>query len=149
MYARAGAGPPLIVTLPKNVVTPCGIDSLLRHADAADGAAGTDDAQRGHGRLLEADALEDGVSAESVRQLAHALDRFVAALAHDVRRAEVLRERDARGMTAEQDHLLGAEAPRRDHAAQADGAVPDDGGGLPGCDLRRTAPRGGRSPSRR
>ena len=47
MYARAGAGPPLIVTLSEERRVPAGIDLVLRNADAADGAAGADDAERG------------------------------------------------------------------------------------------------------
>jgi hypothetical protein len=39
-------------------------------------------------------------------------------------------------MAAEDDDLLSAEAPRGDHAAQADGAVTDDGDGLSSGDLR-------------
>ena len=38
-------------------------------------------------------------------------------------------------MVAEEDDLLGAEAPRRDHAAQADRAVADDGDRLAGPDV--------------
>src|SRR5205085_803737 len=74
--------------------------------------------------------LEHGVSAEAVGELAYALDGLVASLADDVRRAELLRNRDAVGMTAQEDDSLGAEAPGGDHAAQADGTVADDGHGL-------------------
>ena len=99
-------------------------------------------------RLLEADALEDGVDAEAAGELAHALDGLVAALADDVRRAELARERDPVGVTAEDDDLLGAEPRGGDHAAQADRAVADDGHGLAGSDLGARRPRGGPSPSR-
>src|SRR5437870_6104311 len=57
---------------------------LLGKADAADGAARTDDTESGDGRLLVADALEHGMGAEAVRKLADALDCFVASLADDV-----------------------------------------------------------------
>jgi hypothetical protein len=76
------------------------------------------------------------VHAEAVGDLTHALDRLLASLAHDLRCAEFFRECDAVGMAPQDDDLLGAEAPGGDHAAQADGAVPDDGHRLPGTDLR-------------
>src|SRR5207245_7023047 len=82
---------------------------LLRNADAADRAAGAGDAERRDRRLLVADTLEDGVGAEAAGELAHTLDCFVAALADDVGCAEVLCERDAVGVPAEDDDLLGAE----------------------------------------
>ena len=81
-----------------------------------------------------ADALEDGVGAEAVGQLEHALDRLVAPLAHDVGRAELLCDGDPIGMTAEEDDLLRAESTGRDHSAQAHCAVADDGNGLAGTD---------------
>ena len=81
-----------------------------------------------------ADAFEHGVGAEAAGELAHALDRLVAALADDVGRAELPRERDPVGVAAEQDDLLGAEALRGDHAAEADRAVADDRRGLAGAD---------------
>ena len=68
--------------------------------------------------------------AEAVGQLAYALDCLVAALADDVRCAELLSERDPIWMAAEENDLLGPEASGGDHAAQADGAVANDGGGL-------------------
>src|SRR5205085_8406335 len=82
------------------------------------------------------DALEDRVDAEAAGELVHAFDRLVAALADDVRRAELLRERGPVRMPAEDDDVLGAQAPRGDHPAQADGPVADDGRGLPGYDPR-------------
>ena len=147
MYARAGAGPPLIVTLSKNVAR-LGDRLLLRDADAPDGAPGADDCSAVTIDCL-ADALEHRVGAEAAGQLAHALDRLVAALADDVGRAELARERDAVGMAAEDDDLLGAEPPRGDHAAEPDGAVADDGRRLAGPDAGARAPHGGRSTSRR
>jgi hypothetical protein len=86
-------------------------------------------------RLLVADALEDRVGAEAACELPDALDRFLAPLAHDVGRAERLRERDPVGMTAEDDDLLRAEASGGDHAAEPDGAVADDRDGPAGTDL--------------
>ena len=57
-------------------------------------------------------------------------------------------ERDPVGVAAEEDDLLGAEPLGGDHAAQADGAVADDGHRLAGADPGGERPRGGRSPSR-
>ena len=72
-----------------------------------------------------------------LRQLANALDRLVAALAHDVGGAELLAERDPVGVLPQQDDPLGPEPLRGDHTAQAYGAVADDRDGLAGADLRR------------
>src|SRR2546426_10640398 len=63
-------------------------------------------------------------------------DRLVAALADDVRRAELHPESDPVGIAAEEHDPLGAEPPRRDYAAQTDGAVSDDGHGLSWADIR-------------
>ena len=65
--------------------------------------------------------------AEAAGQLAHALDRLLAALAHHVGGAELPGELDAVRVAAHDDDLLGAEPLRRDDAAQADGAVADHG----------------------
>jgi len=96
-------------------------------ADAAHGATRTGDADRGEHGLVRADALEDGVDAKATGQLAHALDRLLAALAHDVRCAELIGERDPVRVAAQEDDPLGTEAPGGNDAAQADGAVTDDG----------------------
>ena len=108
---------------------------MLRQAYPADCAAGADDAESRLDGQAVADALEDRVRAEAVRELADALDSLVAALAYDVGRAELLRECDAVGMAAEEDDLLRSETLRGDHAAQPDGAVADDGDDLAGADL--------------
>ena len=60
---------------------------------------------------------------EAASELADALDRRLAALAHDVCRTELTRERDAILVTAQHDDSLGTEASRCDDAAQTDGAV--------------------------
>src|SRR5216117_1632612 len=57
---------------------------VVGDTDAAHGAAWTGNGDRGAHGLVCADALEDGVDARAAGQLAHALDRFLAALAHDV-----------------------------------------------------------------
>src|SRR5207244_7847870 len=66
---------------------------VLWDADAADCATGPSNLDCRELRLLEADALEDGVDAVVVCELAHALDRLVSSLADDVGRAELARER--------------------------------------------------------
>jgi hypothetical protein len=58
--------------------------------------------------------------------------------AHDVRCAELSRQRDPIGMATEDDDLLSAEAPGGDDAAQADGAVSNNGHRLPRADFGRT-----------
>jgi hypothetical protein len=75
------------------------------------------------------------VDAEAVGELPDALDCLVASLAHDVGCAELLREGNPVGMAAHDDDLVGAEAAGGDDAAQADGAVADDGHCLPRADL--------------
>ena len=99
---------------------------MLGKAHTPDCATGTDDVECGDRRLFVTDALEHGVGAEAVGELADALDRLLAALADDIGRTEVLRQRDAVVVTAKDDDLLGAEALRGDDAAQTDGAVADD-----------------------
>jgi hypothetical protein len=85
--------------------------------------------------LLQADTLEDGVSAEAFCDFARALDRLVAAFTHHVGRPELLRERDPVWMTAEENDPLGIEASGGDHSAQPDGAVADHRDSLPRTDL--------------
>jgi hypothetical protein len=109
---------------------------LLGKADAADCATRTDDPESSDRRLFVTDALEHGVRAEAVGELADALDRLVAALADDVGHTKLLRECDPVSVTAEDDDPLGAEPAGGDHAAQADSAVADDGDGLARADLR-------------
>ena len=50
-------------------------------------------------------------------ELADALDRFLAALTHDVGCAELLSEGGPLWVAAEQDDALGPKALRRDHTA--------------------------------
>ena len=149
MYARAGAGPPLIVTLSKNVGRVVGIASCWGSPTRPIAPPGRTMPSAVSTDCVVADALEHGVGAEAVGQFAHALDRLLAALADDVRCAELLGERDPVGMTAEEDDPLGAEPLRGDHAAEADGAVADDGRRLCPARPARRGRRGGRCPSRR
>src|SRR3954468_4130272 len=67
---------------------------LLRDADAADGAARARDLERRDHRLLEPDALEDGMRPVAAGQLPDVLDALVAALRHDVGGAELAGQRD-------------------------------------------------------
>src|SRR2546428_12225422 len=90
---------------------------VLGNTNAAHYATRTGDAERRAHRLLESDALEDGVDAEAVGELAHALNRLVASLADDVCCAELSRECDPVGMAAQEDDLLGAAAPGGNHTA--------------------------------
>src|SRR5213078_3538886 len=108
---------------------------VLGDSDAPNCAAGTCDLQRGVESLLESDALEDGVRAEAVGELANALDRLVAALTNDVSSAELLPERDPSRIVAEEDDLVGAQPLRSDHAAETHCAVADDCCGLTWRDL--------------
>jgi hypothetical protein len=65
--------------------------------------------------------------AESAGQFPYPFDAFLAALGHDVGRAELLPHRGPVGVPAHEDDLFGAEHLRRpEHGAQADGPVADD-----------------------
>jgi hypothetical protein len=59
---------------------------------------------------------------KSARELAHALDRVLAALAHDIGRAELARERNAVGVPAKDQDAFRAE-PTRGETPEADGTV--------------------------
>jgi hypothetical protein len=103
--------------------------------DAADGAAGAGDADGGLHRRAVADALQHRVDALAAGEFVDALDRVLAALGDDVGGAVLAGERDAVGVAAHDDDLLGAEALGGDHRARADGAVADDRGALARRDL--------------
>ena len=120
MCARAGAGPPPIVMLPKNAGPAAGIASWWirrvrphrRDARSRPRCA----------RVARADALQDGVCAVAAGEFEYALDGFLAAFADDVGGAELAR--DPVGVAAHDDDLLGAEAlggDRRTVGAVADG----------------------------
>ena len=72
-----------------------------------------------------------------LRELADALDCLLAALTHDVGGAELLPQRGALGIAAEQEDPLAAESLRRDHRAQPDGPVAHDRDRLARTDGRR------------
>src|SRR5581483_11302208 len=72
----------------------------VRHADVADRAARPRRFDRLHHRLLRPDTLQHRIGADALRQLLDALDALVAALGHDVGRAELARERLTRRVPA-------------------------------------------------
>jgi hypothetical protein len=74
------------------------------------------------------------MSPEAVGQLAHSLDRLIAALGDHVGGHELVRKCDPVFVAAEDDDRLGTQAPGGDHAAEADGAVADDGDALAEAD---------------
>jgi hypothetical protein len=88
-------------------------------------------------RLLEADTLEHRMDAVPVGKPLHAFDRFIAAFADDVARAELARERDSVWVTTEDDDLLRAEPLGGNHAAETDSTVADDSDSLAGRHLGR------------
>src|SRR5688500_256854 len=106
MYARAGATPPVRVTLrmktPKSIGTSayCGAPTRLtvppsRATPNAVSSAGV------------ADALQHGVGAIAAGEFAHALDALLAALGDHVRGAELAAEVGALLVPAHEDDLLG------------------------------------------
>ena len=131
MYARTGAGPPVSVTLgPKRLPSRRRL-VVLRDADAADDAAGADDAD---GLLVGrqvADRLEDDRAA-AVGEVADLGDPVGAALGDHVGGAELTAEVGPRLVAAHQHDALGAELLGRQHGEQADGAVADHGDGAAG-----------------
>jgi hypothetical protein len=116
---------------------PVGVFSFCGTPTRPTAPPGRADFERADDRLVVADALEHRMCAEAVRQFTPALDRFVAALADDVGRAERLAQRDPIRVPAEQDDPLGAEPLRGDDAAESDSAVAYDSDGLAAADLRR------------
>ena len=98
----------------------------VRDADVAHVAARAGGADRLHHRLLRADALEHRVGADSLGQVLDAGHALVAALGHDVGRAEFAGELLPRLVTAHRDDPLGTHLLGGKHAEQADRAVTDD-----------------------
>src|SRR5205085_11530712 len=96
---------------------------FLGNADAADGTARANDIHCGEHRLLESDAFQHGMRAKAAGELADVFHRSIAWLTDDIRCAERFAERDAVGMMAEENDLLGAAAPSGDDAAQTDRPV--------------------------
>src|SRR3954469_23472112 len=79
----------------------------VRHADVADRSARSRGPDRLLRRLLSANALEDRISADAVRQLLDPLDTFVAAFGDDVSGAELARELLPRVVAAHLDDAFG------------------------------------------
>ena len=135
MYARTGARPPAIEAFFQNA-TPVAVVSCSGTPTRPIAPPGRAIASAVFDGLLEAHAFEYRVRSV-LRQLPDALDPILAALAHDIGSPELLPERRPRGVAAEQDDPVGAEALRCDHTAEPDSAVADHGNGLAGSDLRR------------
>jgi len=68
------------------------------------------------------------VRTEVAGELAHSLDRLIAALAHDVGRAKLARQRNAIGVTAEHDDLLGTEPASGYDTAETHRAITNNRG---------------------
>src|SRR4051812_1270776 len=98
----------------------------VRDADVADRSAGSRGPDRLLHRLLSANALEDRISPDAVRQLFDPLDALVAALANDVRGAELACELLPRVVAAHRDDAFGTHLPGREHAEESDRAVTHD-----------------------
>ena len=97
-----------------------------RHTDPTDCAARTGDRDGGLHGLFGADTLKDRMHAKATGQCSHALGCFLATLAHDIRRAECLRQSDTVGMATEDDDLFRAQPLCSDDAAQTHRAITDD-----------------------
>src|SRR3954471_17844356 len=115
----------------------CAIEyDAMRDTDVADRSARSCGPDRLLHRLLSANALEDRISADTVRQLLDPLDTFVAALGDDVSGAELACKLLARLVTAHRDDPLRAHLLRREHAEESDRAVTHDDDRRAGLDVR-------------
>src|SRR4051794_17725021 len=94
----------------------------VRNADVADRSARSRRPNRLLHRLLGANALEDRVGADAVRQLLDPLDAFVPTFGDDIRGAEFARELLAGFMPAHRNDPFGAHLLRREHAEEPDRA---------------------------
>src|SRR5262245_56953369 len=131
MYARAGAGPPATATFFKNVGVDSGIESscgrptqpttppgrAILRAVSVDGSRPT------HSRTEGA--------AKTIGQFSDKIDCLLPALTDYVCRAKLLSQGGPLGIAAEQDDLLGAQPLSRNHPAQSNRPVADDGNGRP------------------
>src|SRR5207253_4477692 len=95
-------------------------------ADEADVPTRARRPDRLHHRLLGTDRLDHRVRAESVRQLLDAGDTIVAALVHDVRRAELATELLSLWIATHENDALGAHLPGGNHCAEPNGPVAND-----------------------
>src|SRR6266496_1651907 len=109
----------------------------VRDADVGDVPAFARRADRLLHRLLGADALQHRISTDSVGQILDASHALVAALGHDVGRAELAGELLPRLVTAHRDDSFGAHLLGGEHTEEADRPVSDDGDRHAGFYIRR------------
>src|SRR2546426_7039648 len=109
----------------------------VRDADVGDVPALARRADRLLHRLLGADALQHRISTDSVGQILDASHALVAALGHDVGRAELAGELLPRLVTAHRDDSFGAHLLGGEYAEEADRPVSDDGDRHAGFYIRR------------
>ena len=105
---------------------PAGQLHAVRNPDEADVAAGSGGADGLRHRFLGADGLNDRMRAESVGQVLDAGHALVAALSHEVGRAELQGKLLPRLVTAHGDDTLGTQLLGGEHRAEAYRAVTDD-----------------------
>src|SRR5215203_1231337 len=99
---------------------------VVEHAHEPDVTACPRGADGLHHRLLRADGLHDRVRAEPAGELLDPLCALLAALGHDLGRAELPGEPLAGLVAAHRDDLLRAELIGGEHREQADGTVAND-----------------------
>src|SRR5437773_667306 len=94
------------MNMPKEQIPAIELHSV-RNADVTDGSARPRDSDRLRHRLLCADAFEHRIRPDALREFLDTRDAFLAALGHDVSRAELACEPLTRRMTAHGDDALG------------------------------------------
>src|SRR6266852_2624784 len=99
---------------------------VVRNADIAYVAPGPRGADRLHHRLLSADALQNCVCPETLRQILDADHTFITALRHDVCRAKLQSELLSFFVPAHGDDPFRAHLPGGEHGQQTYGSVADD-----------------------
>src|SRR6266566_5860177 len=99
---------------------------VVRNADIAYVAPGPRGADRLHHRLLGADALQNCVCPETLRQILDADHTFITALRHDVCRAKLQSELLSFFVPAHGDDPFRAHLPGGEHGQQTYGSVADD-----------------------
>src|SRR6267143_5836866 len=98
----------------------------VRNADIADVPTWSSGADRLHHRLLSADALQNCVCPETLRQILDADHTFIAALRHDLCRAKLQSELLSFFVPAHGDDPFRAHLPGRKHGQQTYGSVAYD-----------------------
>src|SRR5439155_17902630 len=98
----------------------------MRNADIPNDRARSCDGERGRHRLAGADALECGIDTDPPAELENCLDRRVAPLGDDVRRAEGPRKLLPCRIATESDDAISAEPAGRDDGAETHRAVTHD-----------------------